>query len=293
MTHRFKRIQVIINPAAGGDEPVLNTLNDVFKEHDIHWDVAITHKRGDGQRLARQAVEAGVDLVAAYGGDGTQMDVAGGLAGTGTPMAILTGGTGNAKAAELGIPQDLKGAAELLCGDAYRVRQIDVGEIDGTAFLLRAGVGFEADVTARADRELKDRFGVFAYAIGIMESIARPETVDYRLTLDGEVVERTGFSLIIANGGGIGTLNLSLPYYVATDDGLLDVFVLDSPLTMAASMTGLDEIVTALQHWQVREVEVVATPAQRAQADGELLGETPVTATVLPRALHIVTPRED
>src|SRR5690606_16752600 len=83
---------------------------------------------------------------------------------------------------------------------------------------------------APAARDLEDRVGAFAYAIGIMESIARPETVDYRLTLAGEVVERTGFSLIIANGGGIGSLNLSLPYYVATDDGLLDVFVLDSPL---------------------------------------------------------------
>jgi diacylglycerol kinase (ATP) len=83
----YKRIQVIINPAAGGDKPILNVLNDVLQPAGVDWDISLTHKGGDGTRLAREAAAAGVDLVAAYGGDGTQMEVANGLLGSGVPQA--------------------------------------------------------------------------------------------------------------------------------------------------------------------------------------------------------------
>jgi len=70
MTLPFKRIMVIINPAAGHDEPILNTLNDVFHSAGVDWDIRITHKSGDATRLAKEAVELGFELVAGYGGDG-------------------------------------------------------------------------------------------------------------------------------------------------------------------------------------------------------------------------------
>ncbi len=59
---------------------------------------------GDATRLAKEAVEQGYELVAGYGGDGTQMEVANGLLGTGIPQAILPGGTGNAMAHDLTYP---------------------------------------------------------------------------------------------------------------------------------------------------------------------------------------------
>jgi diacylglycerol kinase family enzyme len=45
-------------------------------------------------------VAAGVDLVAGYGGDGTQMELANGMLGSNIPMATLPGGTGNALASD-------------------------------------------------------------------------------------------------------------------------------------------------------------------------------------------------
>ena len=90
-----KRVQVIINPTAGQDQAILGTLNRVFHDADITWDVSITNKAGDARRFARAAVEAGVDIVAAYGGDGTVMEVATGLIGSTVPLAIFPGGTAN------------------------------------------------------------------------------------------------------------------------------------------------------------------------------------------------------
>ena len=67
-----KKIHVVINPAAGKDEPILNVLNDIFHEHGVDWDVSITKKYGDATVQARAAIARGVTLVAGYGGDGTQ-----------------------------------------------------------------------------------------------------------------------------------------------------------------------------------------------------------------------------
>ena len=96
MSVPYRKIHVVINPAAGKDEPILNTINKVFHKYEIDWQVSITKKFGDATRLTKQVIANGVDLVAGYGGDGTQMEIANAVMGTNTPMAILPGGTGNA-----------------------------------------------------------------------------------------------------------------------------------------------------------------------------------------------------
>src|SRR6266542_5792616 len=78
----FQRIHVIINPAAGHEGPVLGVLNKIFSQAEVDWDVFITKKAGDARRFAQEAVEAGVDAVGVYGGDGTVTEAATGLVGT-------------------------------------------------------------------------------------------------------------------------------------------------------------------------------------------------------------------
>ena len=74
------------------------------------------------------------DLVAGYGGDGTQHEIANALVeasvatGRQTPMGILPGGTGNGFAREMGIPKTLREATEVLC-TSTRTRAVDVGRL--------------------------------------------------------------------------------------------------------------------------------------------------------------------
>ena len=144
----YRRVHVIINPASGRDEPILNVLNDVFGQHEVDWDISVTHRYGDAAAQARQAVEDGVDLVAGYGGDGTQHEIANALVdaavatGRRTPMGILPGGTGNGFAREMGVPGTLREATEVLCTsretravDVGRLR--DLGQADGRRPVLR------------------------------------------------------------------------------------------------------------------------------------------------------------
>ena len=89
----MKSVHVVINPASGHDEPILNAINYAFHEHDIEWSISVTQKFGDATEFARKAAEDGYDIVAGYGGDGTMHEIANGIMGSKALMgvAILPG----------------------------------------------------------------------------------------------------------------------------------------------------------------------------------------------------------
>jgi YegS/Rv2252/BmrU family lipid kinase len=303
---QFERVHVVINPAAGQDEPVLGTLNNVFRAAGVEWDVSITKSAGDATAQARQAAERGADIVAAYGGDGTVAEVASGLIGTTTPLAILPGGTANAMSSELQIPQQLRQAAELICSEQAVVRKIDMGEANGRHFILRVGVGFEASMVEMADRELKDRFGNFAYLWAAVQNLVQPQISRYQMTLDGQQIETEGITCIIANSGNLAQRNLSLLPGIDISDGVLDVIVIQPAglrmfIDLVGGITGLLNMEAnggnvnaqgqrTVQWWQAREIELAAQPAQSVQLDGEVLGTPAVSCRVLPQAIRVLTP---
>ncbi len=240
-----RKIHVVVNPASGQPQPILNTLNSVFHPLGIDWDVFLTKQSGDAERFARQSAASGVDVVAAYGGDGTVMEAARGLFGTQTPLAILPGGTANLMSVELGIPKDLAQAAAIAADPNSRVRQVDAGLFGGqTHFLLRVGLGFAARKVEIADRDLKDRFGIMAYSIGALKALGGSAPAHYRLTLDGQQYETQGFTCLVDNAGNIGFAGLGLKS-ILVDDGLLDVIIvrdarLRSWIAVGAGLGGVD-----------------------------------------------------
>lgn len=290
----YRRIQLIINPTAGQDKPILGAINNVFAPAGIDWEVSITKKAGDGIEFARQAIAAGVDAIAVYGGDGTVMEVASGVRGTSTPLAIIPGGTANVMSVELGIPNDVTQAASLLVSNSVP-RWVDMGQVGEDYFLLRVGIGFEAQMVEGAPRELKDRIGTLAYAFSALQALRDPQIARYRLTLDGLVVETEGMTCMVANAGNLGVQGLLIAPQVDVSDGLLDVVVIRSAdlpalLSVAASVMRGDTKAEPLLHWQAREVRVEADPPQSVQVDGEILPPTPVQARIVPRALQIIVP---
>jgi YegS/Rv2252/BmrU family lipid kinase len=290
------QIQVVVNPAAGQPQPVLWTLNRVFREADATWDVSITHEPGDGVQIARKAAESGADVVAAYGGDGTVMEVANGLMGTDVPLAILPGGTGDILSVELGIPQALEDAARLACGDERVVRQVDVAQANDRYFLLRLWTGYTAKQIQSLSRELRDQYGKLAYAIRAFQALPEREPIHLSLVLDGEETQLEGVACMIANAGSLGIPGLTLSPDVDIGDGLIDVFTirdidLSALSSLAASITSLVPKPESLGHWQAREVTIATDPVQPVVADGEDWGETPVTIKVLPQALRVIVPQ--
>lgn len=292
-----KRMCLILNPAAGQQNPDLKTINKIFSRADFLWEIKITNKLGDGARLARKAVAQGVELVAVYGGDGTVMDVASGLTNTDTPLAILPGGTGNALAIELGVPRILHDACAMVVDKGrHEIRTIDVGKINNHDFLLRVGIGFEALVVQTADRNLKDRFGVMAYVIGMVGALGNSTISKYHLTLDGQVVETDGLACMIANAGTIGVPGITLNPKTCINDGLLDVFIirkndLSAVFSVAVSLAGAPPPTADVLHYQCQKLTLTADPPQGVEADGDFISNTPVEASIQPLALKVIVPK--
>ena len=170
-----------------------------------------------------------------------------------------------------------------------------VPDVTVPTFVVPSASMSPVGVVERTSRELKDRFGLLAYGMSVLQTLAEPLTAHYRLTLDGHELETEGASLLIANAGSLGRLNLHLGPIITPDDGLLDVMLIghdtDIVLSMAATLVQLDELTASVQHWQAREVHIEADPVQNTQVDGDVLGQTPATATVLPGAVRILTPQ--
>ena len=291
------RIDVVVNPAAGQPEPILAILERVFAKAGVTWQVSITHEVGDGTRLARRAVEQGADVVVAYGGDGTVMEVANALVGSEVPLAILPGGTGNAVASQLQIPTDLEAAAWLACGQEAAVRQMDVGRCRERFFLLHLSIGFTARQVAQATREMRDRYGLLAYAITGLQLLPESEPLRFTFRLEEETIEFEGVSCLVANVGSLGTYSLSLAPHIRVDDGLLDLVALPdlnlpTLVSLATSLVSSDaeEEQPGFAHWQVRRVTIEADPPQPVLLDGEPLGDTPVSVEIVPQALRVLVP---
>jgi diacylglycerol kinase (ATP) len=291
MNPPYKKVHVIINPAAGKDEPILNTINKVFHQYGIDWQVSITKKFGDATRLAKQAIADGVDLVAGYGGDGTQMEIANAVRGTKTPMAILPGGTGNAMSFELKVPRKLEQAAELIC-QSKKLQKIDLARIGDQYFMLRAYSGIEE--SDKTSRENKDRYGNLAYILDTLHGLKNPPHANYRLNIDGLEIEEEGLTCLILNAGSIGGVDLHATDKVKVSDGLLDVFMVSTKLSsvqsLASYLLDVGKSQIGVHHWKGKEIHVEADPPQTSWIDGELYGPTPYTISVIPRGVSIVVP---
>jgi YegS/Rv2252/BmrU family lipid kinase len=292
------RIHVIVNPAAGRGAPILHILNSIFRPAGIIWDVSVTQGSGDAARFAAQAVVAGVDVVAVYGGDGTVMEVAGSLAGHATPLAILPGGTANLMAIELGIPRDLTNAARIAVREDSVPQAVDLGKAGDQHFMLRVGIGLEARKVEATSREMKDRFGVLAYSLGALQALRTSEPARFRFSLDGQAAECEAIACVVDNAGTIGIPGLSHSHEISVSDGFFDVFALRDvrdllsgppPPGRTSAADGRRAGTEIAQHWRARHITIVTDPPLPVQADGEMWGATPISINVLPGAVRVLT----
>ena len=137
-------IRIIINPVSGTDaarkraKKVVLALEEEFNIKGIK-----TERAGHATELARQAVNDGVEIVVAVGGDGTVNEIASALVGTETALIIVGTGSGNGLARDLGMfgLSTKKIIERIKQNKSYR---IDCGEVLGRKFFCTCGSGFDA-----------------------------------------------------------------------------------------------------------------------------------------------------
>src|SRR3989442_12335451 len=113
-------------------------------------DLRTTPGPGDARRIAEQARDEGFDVLVSHGGDGTAMQVAAGLAGTGIALGLIPGGTGNVLAGNLRLPRTTARAARALpTAPPQPIRPRGVGRTECPPyFAVAAGNGFAAPLMA-------------------------------------------------------------------------------------------------------------------------------------------------
>jgi diacylglycerol kinase (ATP) len=272
-----RRAAVVIHPAKHDDMDGFRAdVRRAMTEHGWAEPLWLETRPDDtGERLARQAVHSGVDLVLASGGDGTVTACVGGVAGSGIALGVLPCGTGNLLARNLGLPLSLDQALTVALTGSDR--RLDVGMANGRPFVVMAGIGFDAEMLGGASEELKTRVGWAAYVLSALRHLGdRPATV--RLQADRGPPRRVRASgVIIGNVGSLqGGVRL-LPDAVP-DDGVLDVAILPARgwagwFRLAADVL-LRRKTGRLDRLAWRELLVDTSRAWRWQVDGEVAGLT-------------------
>lgn len=295
-------IAIIINPVSGFHTDAEARIRAILQGDGVNYQIYTTCGAGDARHFAEAAHQQHVDLVLACGGDGTVKEVAAALHDTDTVMSILPAGTANVMAVELGIPPQLETALRAILAGRYHERAIDIGVIDQNVFLLRAGIGFEAEVSVGASREEKSRLGRLAYFHTAWRKLRGLKRAEYRILLDDRVVVAHGITCLICNSTSLGLPNMKLGGESSVSDGVLDVIVIPS-LRPAALLKMVGDVLTnALpqtmskprktpDRWQAKMVTVETRHKQQVAVDGEPFKRAKrVTAQIVPGALRIAIP---
>ena len=300
------RIFVVVNPKAGSyaADAVRNALDRYFPRHLAEGEpLCEIHETGHDDNLVqvvREACGRGFELVVAAGGDGTVSGVADGLVGSPVPLGIIPLGTANVLARELGIPVELEAACQLLAG-AHDLAEVDAMRVGDHAYFTQVGVGIDSLMIRDTTTEHKRRFGRVAYLWTACGPLLGFQPRRFRLTIDGKEPRLTrATQVLVANCGMLGQPPFRWGPDIRPDDGRIDLCVIRARHLF--NYVALAWHVLLGQHrrdrnvrYEVveRAVKIEASRPLPVQADGEIIGDTPVEVTLVPRAVRVIVPRAE
>lgn len=294
---KYKNIHIIINPASGAKQFILQNINKCFENTSINWDVSVIHHCNDIQAIIQSKISS-TDLLAVYGGDGTIVKAAAALLSSDVPLAIIPGGTANVIAKELGIPLDCIDAINLMKNGNNEIRKVDTGIMNKVPFLIRVNFGLLAKMVRNADRQLKDDFGQMAYGIATTHSlIENQKPIMYKMVIDGNEVNETGVSLTVTNMGSIGFSGFSFLPNISIEDGKLDVILMkDSDffsLLRIAGTTLLHTESDVLKRWKCKEILIKFNQIKKFMCDDKEEKEKIIHIKVNPKSLRVLVPKHN
>lgn len=295
----YHRALLIVNPVAGHARGLRlsQQLKDALEARGVVCSVRVTNGQGDARRWAAGAAPEDFDLIVAIGGDGTVGEVVAGQARAviKVPIAIVPVGTANVVALALALPW-LPGMAvtNVLEG---RVLPFDVGYLPDhdRHFFLMAALGFPARVIRDSPRRLKNLFGVFTYLGAGLRNAFRHDEAHIRIVDGtGQAHEYEGNTILLSNIGKIGDFNLKVTPDTSAHDGRFDVSIISSRslwdvlVVLFRMLTWRQRSTPRLHHFQAERVVITTEPPVAVQIDGEDLGQTPLTAEIIPNGVELV-----
>jgi YegS/Rv2252/BmrU family lipid kinase len=290
---------LIFNPVAGQGDPEQDLLTiQSLLEPEIALDIRLTTPEVDAGQLAREAVERGVHMIIVSGGDGTISAAAEAVVGTSIPLGVISRGTANAFASALTLPNTIEAACETILQGRPKV--VDAALCNGKPMVLLAGIGFEAEMVEKADRDTKNRFGMLAYIMAGVKQLREFESFEARIETQEKVITLTAGAVTIANAAPPTSVLAQGPAGIICDDGLLDLTVVAPASAAGAIASAYHLLQTALSgdaaerddigYLRAKRIKVTTNPPQKVVLDGEIIGTTPIDVECIPGGLTILMP---
>ena len=248
------QILLIVNSFASSVTP-RNTVavhQYLSRHHSVQ--VVETNERGHATRFAQDAAQRGVEVVVAFGGDGTLNEVATGLATSNTALMMLPGGSTNVFVRSLGAANDPVAALQQFSAglDHGNIHPISLGRANGRYFCFHAGIGFDAAVVELVERRasLKRIIGQPLFAFSTMQ--AWFATYDrkfphFNVEIDGRKIPN-GYLTIVLN---------SNPY----------TYIGKKPVNLSAAAS-LDKKLVAITFRKLTTPHMVNTMLQAIRTEG-------------------------
>jgi diacylglycerol kinase (ATP) len=304
MSRQFAK--VIVNPAAGAKSTYRKwpEIQSCLKKSGLVFDYQFTEGKGQAIELARDAAGDGYRYLIAVGGDGTVNEVANGILQSArareTALGIISTGTGSDLARSIGISLDYTCSCTAVAG--LHRRDIDIGYVEyrragqpcSRYFVNSAGIGFDATVVAATEQLPKFFGGTIPYLTGLVRSFLfyRNKNVTFRIGEKPAEKARV-LSIVVANGGYFGG-GMHIAPGAQVDDSLLDI-VITGNFGKIELLRIFPRVYkgTHLNYPKIRLEKAARIDIESAQkfllhADGELLGEGPVSFKIIPRSLGLI-----
>lgn len=288
---------IIVNPNAGNfkSDSVLGAVRRHFDASNIAYEIHDASRREELGEAIRGALTRGCTFVVVAGGDGTVSRTAAEIAGSAVPLGIVPMGTGNILARDLQIPLDTEEAIRLLCAP-HATRTIDAMRIDGRLYILTVGVGISSLTVRDIRRSDKRRFGLLAYVGTAIRKLFEFQSKHFEVVIDGETHRFDSPEVAVANSRGVVEMVMPRMPDIRIDDGRLDVVVVSArtPLDYPRLVFNIlrRRAPQPNVHFLKAEESVIIRPDRPlpVQADGDVVGTSPVTVQLVPHAVTVIVP---
>ena len=289
-----KHLTFIINPNAGvqREKEVKSAITAQLNEMLYTYDIQYTQYAKHGIELAKAAANKGAYAVVAVGGDGSVNDIAQGLLGTNTILAIIPKGSGNGLARTMKIPLDTFEAMKVINAD--NAVDIDVAYANGRPFISNAGVAFDALISKKFAKSVKRGFGVYSWLVTKYLWLYKPWSFD--ITVDGQQIKQQAFMVNVANGQQFG-YKFKIAPMASFSDGILDVIIIRSfpkilgGMIALRAMTGNIVDSRYVTHLRGQNITIAHPDLKLMQTDGDAHEcENEITFTIKKGALKVIMP---
>lgn len=286
------RALLLVNRHARQGEKSLNEAIDCLKT--LGFDL-IEESTEDPKHLGDviKRYQKEIDLVIAGGGDGTLNAIVDAIVDTQLPLGVLPMGTANDLARTLGIPNSLPEACKIIAS-GY-LRRIDLGWVNGKHFFNVASMGLSVKITQRLTKEVKRRWGIFAYAATALQVIWESRPFQAEIRINGTSFRVKTVQIAVGNGRYYGG-GMAVVHDAAIDDQRLDLYSMEIEnwwqiiLLLPAMRQGRHIYSRNVRVLEGKEIEVFTRKPRPINTDGEITTYTPALFRVIPKAISVLVP---